>query len=490
MISADRRPFWLRRTLRVIAAVLGLAALSSCAAVQRDARFPQAREAASSRLEKTVVWNRDSEQDRQAKEAVRRLLQQELTADAAVQVALLNNHNLQAQFESLGIAQADLVQAGLLDNPVFSVSVMWGHAGTLPEASVVQDFVSVLSVAARTKVAEAEAQRITLEVANSVVSLARDAQAQYYTVMGDAQALELARQVVTSTDAAAQLAERQRAAGNLSRRDQNIQQAFYAQMLLELAQAEARLVSDREKLNRLMGVWGADTRWKIPGRLPPVPETLPSTDELESRAVSQRLDLAAAKKEAEAAAQALSLTRQFRYLGPLGIGVAYQREPDLGSFAGPTVELGLPIFNQRQGAVARAETDFKRSEQRVTALAVDVRSEAREARNRLVAAHDVVRHYQNALLPLQQSIVSETLKYYNGMLLGVYDLLLAEQNQVQTARQYVAATKEFWLAWTDLERALGGKLALPAAASSDRAPVSAPGAPPAPEQHQHGDKQP
>src|SRR5206468_12191192 len=98
-----------------------------------------------------------------------------------------------------------------------------------------------------------------------------------------------------------------------------------------LAQAEAQIVSDREKLNRLMGVWGADTRWKIPGQLPSVPETLPSTDELESRAVSQRLDLAAAKKEAEAAAQALSLARQFRYLGPLGIGVAYQREPDRGS---------------------------------------------------------------------------------------------------------------------------------------------------------------
>jgi cobalt-zinc-cadmium efflux system outer membrane protein len=496
MTTHDRSSTQLRRALPLIAAALGLAVLGGCATVQRDARFPQAQEAASSRLEKNVVWNRDSEQDKHAKEAVRRLLQRELSVDAAVQVALLNNRNLQAQFENLGIAQADLVEAGLLDNPVFSITFYTGNSGTITEASVVQDFVSLLSLAARKKVGEAGAQRITLGVANSVVSLARDVQAQYYTVVGDAQALELARQVVTSTDAAAELAERQRAAGNLSRRDQNIQQVFYAQTLLELAQAETQVVSDREKLTRLMGVWGADTRWRIPSRLPSVPETLPSPDELESRAVAQRLDLAAAKKEADAAAQALNLTRQFRYLGLLGVGVAYKREPGGDKFVGPTVELGLPIFNQRQGAVARAEAEVKRSQERVTALAVDVRSEAREAQARLAAARGVVQHYQKVLLPLQQTITAETLKFYNGMLLGVYDLLLAQQNQVQTARQYVAASKEFWVAWTDLERALGGKVAVPTASSptanlstSRSAPSSSQdGGATADHSQQHGDK--
>jgi cobalt-zinc-cadmium efflux system outer membrane protein len=228
--------------------------------------------------------------------------------------------------------------------------------------------------------------------------------------------------------------------------------------LLDVAQAEAQLQSDREKLNRLMGMWGVDTNWKVPTRLPAIPDTLPSLDQVEARAIERRLDLAAAKSEAEAAAQALNLTKQFRYLGPLGIGVAYKREPDLGKFVGPTVELGLPIFNQRQADVARAEADFKRSQERVAALAVDIRSQAREARSRLVAASGVVHHYKTVLLPLQQTIVGETLKLYNGMLVGVYDLLLAQQNEVQTARQYVATSKAFWLAWIDMERALGAKV--------------------------------
>ncbi len=487
MINTDRRlP---RGILPLVAVVLGLAVLSGCASVQRDARFPQVQQAASSRLEQNVVWNRDSAQDRLAKDAVRHLLQRELTADAAVQIALLNNRQLQASYESLGIAQADLVEAGLLDNPVFSLTWYTGQAGTITEAAVLQDFVSVLSLSARKKVGEAVAQRATLEVANNVVDLARQVQAQYFTVVGDAEALELARQVVVATDAAAELAERQRAAGNLNRRDQNIQQAFYAQTLLDVAQAETQLASDRERLNRLMGLWGQDTRWKVPARLPKVPDALPSVDQVEAQAIAQRLDLAAAKKDAEAAAQALNLTRQFRYLGPFGIGVAYKREPNGDKFAGPTVELGLPIFDQGQARVARAESEFNRSQERVVALAVDIRSEAREARTRVTAAQAVGRHYKTVLLPLQQSIVSETLKLYNGMLVGVYDLLLAKQSQILTARQYITASRDFWLAWTELERTVGGKIALSASHSSEGRPAApADTAPAEPEDREGGDQ--
>ena len=401
------------------AATLALLALAGCASVQQDARFPGVRDAVGQRLEKNITFTQDSEQDRRARAAVHRLLQHELTVDAAVQVALLDNHDLQAAYTRLGVAQADLVEAGLLDNPVFSLTVYSGHAGTLTEASIVQDFVGLLSLSARKKVGEAAAQRVTLEVANTVVDLARQVQAQYYTVVGDAQALALARQVVVATEAAAELAERQRAAGNLSRRDQSIQQAFYAQSLLEVAQAEAQLASDRERLNRAMGVWGPDTGWKIPSRLPAVPDALPPVEQAEAKAVAQRLDLAAAKKDAEAAAQALSLTRQFRYLSTFGIGVAYKREPNGDKFVGPTIELGLPIFNQHQANVARAEAESRRSQERVAALAVEIRSEAREASMRLAASHAMVRHYQTVMLPLQQSIADETLRFYNGMLVGV-----------------------------------------------------------------------
>jgi cobalt-zinc-cadmium efflux system outer membrane protein len=139
----------------------------------------------------------------------------------------------------------------------------------------------------------------------------------------------------------------------------------------------------------------------------------------------------------------------------------------------------LPLFDQGQGRVARAEAEYRRSANHVEALGVEVRSEAREARERLTVAHQSVRHLETAMLPLQQSIVDETLKFYNGMLVGVYDLLLAQQGQVQAARGYVAALESFWQAWAELERALGGRVPLPPAPPAEPAepaPVPAPDA--------------
>jgi cobalt-zinc-cadmium efflux system outer membrane protein len=456
-----------RTRWRLVLIVIGLGLFAGCATVDPAARLPDVQKSLSGRLSQEPTWSRNDDQRADASSAVQRLLQHKLSADAAVQIALVNNHDLQGSYEALGIAQADLVEAGLLENPVFSYTYYMGSPGSIVEASVVQDFVSVLSLSARKKAGQAAADRAVAEMAHRILELAWQVRTQYYTVVGDAQALELTRQVVTATDAAAELAQRQYAAGNLNRRDQAVQQAFYAQTLLDAAQAETQLASDREKLNRLMGLWGTQTRWSIPARLPPVPASLPAFDAIESQAISQRFDLAAAKKEAEATAQALSLTRQFRYLGPLGIGVAYKREPGGDKFAGPTVQLGLPIFNQGQSKVARMEAEYRRSQERVAALAVTIRSEAREARERLEALQQVVQHYKQVMLPLQQTILSETLKSYNGMLVGVYELLLSKQTQVQTARQYVTANRDFWLAWVDLEHAAGGSLAPPAIVASE-----------------------
>jgi cobalt-zinc-cadmium efflux system outer membrane protein len=273
-----------------------------------------------------------------------------------LQTALLNNRALQARFEELGIAQADLVEAGLLENPVLGASALFQDAGNQIDLDIVQNFLGVFTLSARKKIGKAAAERVTLEVSKDVLDLASEVQAQYYRVVGDAEALALARQVVITTEAAAELAQRQYAAGNLSKREQSLQQAFYAQTLLEVAQAEAQLDADRENLNRLMGLWGANTRWTVPVRLPGIPATLPALDDVERQAIENRLDLAAVKKEAEGVTQALNLARQYRWLGPLGIGVHFEREDGEKSY-GPSVELGLPIFNQGQARIARLESN-------------------------------------------------------------------------------------------------------------------------------------
>ena len=444
-----------------LAALLSVLALSGCATVQRTAGLAEVDKELSSRIGERASWQQNRDEDRAAETKVRELLKDDLTAEKAVRIALLNNRGLQSTYERFGIAQADLVQAGLLDNPELGLQYLFGDEGNLLEATILQPFMSVITLAARKQIGTAQAEQVRLEVAQSVFELSMDVKAAYYTVLADAQAIELLQQVTLGTEAAAELAARQYQAGTLSRKDQALQQAFYAHAALDTAQAQARLASDRERLNRLLGLWGQQTQWKVPARLPQLPSALPALDRVEQLAVERRLDLAAATREVEAMYRAYGLTRDTRLLSSLGIGVTFKREPSGENLVGPDVVFSLPLFDQGQARVARIESGLRVSERRLEALSVDARSQARDARVRLQAAFEAVNHYRNALLPLQQTVVEETLKFYNGMLVGVYELLLAQQVQVQTAKQYVEANKEFWLTWVDLERAAGGSVPAP-----------------------------
>ncbi len=460
-----------------VLALLSVVFLAGCASIPSGSGFTDVQQQVGKRLDQKVQWNRGGAEDEAVSKAVRDLLQDTLTVDEAVQIALLNNRELQAEFERLGIAQADLVQAGLLSNPVFSVGIMNSIAGTERTLSVVEDFMNVFTLSARARVASSNFEQVKAEVAAKVLTLAADVRAMYYTVEGDEQALEMLQSVVGATEAAADLAQRQYQAGTLNRLNQNLHQTFYAQTLLEQAHTETQLNSDREKLNRLLGLWGVDVNWKVPRRLAELPDDMPALDRLESLAVAQRLDLAAAQKEIEAITYALDMNRNYRFLSVFGIGFTTQRAADGESVQGPSIELGLPLFDQGQARVAGLEAQRRAAEQRMGALAVDIRSQVREARGKLLAAREEVKYHRAVLLPLNEQIVNETQLRYNGMLLGVYDLLLAKQNQINAGRAYIQSLRDYWIAYVELERALGGRLA---AAGATPEPASAPESAPAP----------
>ncbi|MGH8672311.1 MAG: TolC family protein [Burkholderiales bacterium] len=446
-----------RSSTRLFASTL-LLALSGCANIQVKPGFEDIQQNVAQHIPQRLQWNQGPQDNEAIETAVKDLLNDTLTLEEAVQIALLNNRLLQSRYENLGIAQADLVQAGLLQNPVFTASIRSRNAGpgTNREFSVVENFLNVFTIPARKILGTSNFERAKLEVAKAALDLATEVKLAYYWVQADQQALELFRQAAGATEAAAELSRRQHQAGTLSRREQSIHQVFYAQTLLEVGRTESQIAGDRERLNRLLGLWGQGTVWILPQRLPEVPESIPAYEHLESLAIKQRLDLAAAKKEMESLAYTLGLTRNTRFLSVLGIGISTEHDADGGSVTGPTLELGLPLFDQGQAKVARSESQLHQAEQRVTALATDIRSRVREARIRTLAALDAANHYRRAVLPLHQTIVAESQLFYNGMLLGVYDLLIAKQNQINAGREYIAAIRDYWLAYTDLEHALGG----------------------------------
>jgi cobalt-zinc-cadmium efflux system outer membrane protein len=408
-----------------------------------------------------VQWQREQSAREEAQQAVRAILRHPLTATRAAQVALLNNRSLQATFEEIGLARAEVIEAGLLKNPTFEGSARFPDrppsAANL-EGSIAQEFLDLLLLPLRKRVAQAQLRQAQLRVADEVLKLVAETKVAFYEAQAAQQLAGRLKLIQEAAAAAIEIAQQQHAAGNVSELALANQQAGYSQSRLELAGAEAEVREKRERLNRLMGLWGRDTDWKLGDELPPVPAGEIPTAGLETLAIEQRLDLAAAKAEVASVVQALGLTKTYRFLGALELGVSSERDSDRQTVTGPTLKLELPIFNRGQGRIARWEAQLRQAERRLEALAIDIRSEVREKRDRLTAKRDSALFYRDQLVPERTRILNLTLLHYNAMFLGVYDLLRARQEELTAERGYTEALRDYWSTRAELERALGGSL--------------------------------
>ncbi len=413
------------------------------------------------RIGKRVEWRKDAAVDVEISRTVHALLRGTLTADRAVQVALLNNRELQATFEEIGIANADLIEAGLLKNPNFNVSARFPDrppSGTNLEFGIVQDFLELFLIPLRKKVAANELARAQLIVGDAALKLASEVKTAFYTLQAKQQLLSRITVLGATNSAALEFAQRQHEGGTINDLELANQQATYSQAKADAAEISAQIVTEREKLNRLMGVWGAETQWNIADELPALPGNNLPVDRLESIAIAQRLDLAAAKAELGAVVQSLGLTKTYRYLGAVEFGVNTERDTGGQRVTGPTMRLELPIFNQGQGRIAKLQAQLRQAERRLEAEAIGIRAEVREARDRLVAKKDLARYYRDELIPERTRVLELNLQQYNAMLKGAYDLLLAKQNELAAERSYIDALRDYWIARADLERAVGGSL--------------------------------
>jgi len=413
------------------------------------------------RTGKQVEWQKDAEASDQIRGAIRALLRRTLSADAAVQVALLNNRELQATFEEIGIAQADLIEAGLLKNPIFAGDARFPNrppSGTDIEMSIAQEFFDLLVIPLRKKVGETELAKAKLRVGDSVLKLAAETKTAFYELQAQQQLVGRLKAINETDGAAVELAQRQHEAGNINDLDLANQQATYSQSKLDIAETSASIRAGREKLNRLMGTWGGDTAWKIDNELPGLPASDFAQVRLESLAISQRLDLAATKVEIGALVGSLGITKTYRYVGSIEFGVDTEKDTDGQRVTGPTWQLELPIFNRGQGRIAKLQAQLRQAERRLESEAVAIRAEVREARDRLIAKRDLTIYYRDELLPGRKKILGLTLTHYNAMLKSPYDLLLAKQNEISAERGYIDALRDYWIACADLERAVGGRL--------------------------------
>ena len=449
-IAVPRAPF--------VAVILAALALSGCATFSKDGGFDSVTKETRAQLNKDVRWPRTEEERAKDDAQVAGLLRHALSAEDAVQIALLNNRALQASFEELGISEADLVQSGRLPNPRFTLR----HAGAAAQYDIEETLsFNVLSLFTAPYAHEIEKRRfaqVQSAVVIAVVQLANDTRQAFFAAVAARESVHYLEQVKTAAEAGAELARRMLDAGNWSLVDQAREQSFFADAAQRLT--HARLVEDftREKLLRLMGLPGEEAIFQLAERLPELPRSIENLPDVEQAILQNRIDLRLMRMQVDELAHSLGLTKVNRFVNVLDMGPTrvLQGTKSQPYERGYEVSLEIPIFDSGGPRVRRAEAIYSRAVDRFAQAAIDARSQIREANAAYRATFDIAKQQRDEVVPARKVVAEQNLLRYNASLISVFDLLTDARGQIASVDDYIQSVRDFWMAKSELDTTLLG----------------------------------
>jgi cobalt-zinc-cadmium efflux system outer membrane protein len=448
--------------LTFVLGVLLCAGGPSCAHVHSDGSFVVEREIVEERTGFALGAAADAAEGSDALSPLpTAALSEPLGVDDFLKLVLLNNPRLLATFAELGIERSEVVRAGILRNPTLSGSVGF-PLGALGAPSLglglVQSLLDVFVRPMRLRLARCGYAQAQSRIIQTVLNMTLEAQEAFFQLQASQELLLLQQTVKDATHVATRLKCKQWQTGNIAELEYRQQQALDEQMQLDLDVAQASLIKEREGCNVLMGLWSSDVhRWTIKR-----PDVLPkqaalASEDYESIAVLRRLDLEAARQKLQLAQQALHYAKTMRFIGEIDVGISASRDSEGPRLLGPSLSLELPLFNRRQPLIARLEAEMRQARLLVQAIAIEIRSEVRQAAYNVQVTRAIAERNADRLVPIRHQIVSLSQLYYNNMLLGVYPLVANKQAEIMARRQSIEAMRNYWVSQARLERALGGR---------------------------------
>lgn len=382
-----------------------------------------------------------------------------LDLPGALTLAFTHNREIHRQYARLGIAHADLVQAARIANP--RLSFAWldpdGAGRERTTQGIVLGFSDLLLLPARRRLSATDYRRVQLEVAARLVALARDVEIAWYTQVGAVQIAAVREATARAAAGEAGLARRFHQAGNLAKLDLDLREAAAARAAIESLRARSVAVAARARLADLLGM-GTDAAWRTADRLPEPPQASFDPQELLASALEQRLDLAAQREEIALLEDSLRLARRWRWFGRTGIGYERERETDGRKLRGPTLEFELPLFDQQQGTVERAEARLADARARHEASALAARNEIAAGTERLEIARAIAAQHREVLLPALGSAVGRRQERFNFMLQGPFELFDAKREELRAWQDWLESVRDYWIARSALAAAAGGRL--------------------------------
>lgn len=431
-------------------------ALASCVP-SRAAVFDPVGRDVRRRIGLDVSWSDDS----RTSAAIDQLVAKPLALDGALRIALARNAHLQARFEELGIAASEIASATVLRPAEVDIDHKFGlrGSGSETEIEIVQDVLDLIQIGQRRAVAEAELAAVQARATDATVELVADVEVAFDDLIAAQQQRELVQTAFEAASASADLVERQHAAGNTTDLALAREQEQRERLRIEVARAEQDVRERHARLGALLGI-GARA-FTAEGRLPDPPADPPKLDDLERSAEVASLDAAALHAEADAAAARHRVATVRAFLPELGIGASAARREGLDWAAGPTIRVGLPLFDQQQGPRARSRAEERRARAELAATATDLAAVVEATRTRALQAYAEARQLHDTVLPLRQRVLDQTVLQYNAMNASTFELLVARRDMVDVGRQYIEALRRYWTAMAEvkaLERGAHAKL--------------------------------
>lgn len=431
-----------------------LTVLGGCASLTQERGMEAVRDMTAPTLKSDLKWVRSNEDAEAAAAETAELMKAPLTAESSTRVALLNNRGLQAAYNDLGLSAAAMVKAIMPANPGFTYSRTEKSGLVEIERKLALDLLGLLTLPFAASIEDRRWEQAKIRTADQILQVASETRRAYFRAVAAQQILAYVEQVKVSSQTAAQMARRLGQSGAFGKLEQAREHVFYAEVMAQLARARQAHTAERERLTRLLGLWGAGTAFKLPDRLPEVPKELPEQVDLEARAIDQRLDIRMARLEVEGLARSYGLTQATRFINVLEgsyLNATASGEPKK---TGYEIDLSIPIFDFGTTRVAEAESTYLQAANRLAEIAVNARSEVREQYDSYRLGHELARHYIAEIVPARKAISEETLLRYNGMLASVFELLADAREQISSVIAAIEAQRDFWISDADLQAAL------------------------------------
>jgi outer membrane protein TolC len=435
-------------------------ALSGCAQLDPDAAFREVQTSVTQRAGQQIVWRRDDASRAEAARLSADLLRAPVGVDNAVRLALLNNAALQAAFAELGGAEADAAQASLLNNPFLHAGVQTPRDGgrNALDFAVTWDVLGLFTLPLRQEAAAHGRAIARLKAAARSLELAADTRAAWYDLLAARESADLLADMREASELAAEIARRLSAAGNQAGLARANAEAARLQTAYNHADAQARAELARQRLLGLIGLASASLPDSLP-RLPGSDPAAPDADELEAR----HLDLAVLKAELARAEKLAAVADRNAWGDSLELGWDWSRESDGAWKSGPSLGLGLPLFDTGAARRAAAGFELQRLQASLAARRASLLREAGAAAADMKRARARVESLRETLLPLLSDAQDSALLEYNAMQRDVTQLLDLKQRELAAVQQLVQSLNDYWQARTALEALrLGVSLSHPA----------------------------